>query len=118
MTSEKSIIDLIKKTKWKSFEKLHSIIKQKYVYIESKQLLEIRASNYTRDIKTLIKHNSKFYNKIYSSHRESYKMNILINSSDDYLISININISYQILESIPNESITSILSVLNLSSRN
>jgi ribosomal protein S17E len=112
MTSDQSIISLINKTKWKSFEKLNPIVKQKHPNITSKQLREIIASNITHDIKTPLKSHSKYFNKIFSNHRHSYQMDLLINNPTNYLVLININTRYVILKSIADRSTTSIVSAL------
>jgi hypothetical protein len=69
---DNSIISLIKQTKWKSFEKLYRIVKQKYPNITSKDLKYLIDNNIIHDIKTPIKYNSKFNNKIVSNHQHSY----------------------------------------------
>jgi hypothetical protein len=75
------IISLIKQTKWKSFEKLYPVAKQKYPNITSKHLKYLLDNNITHDIKIPIKQNSKYNNKIVSNHRHSYQMNIFLNNT-------------------------------------
>jgi hypothetical protein len=67
-----SIISFMKPTKWKSFKKLYPIVKQKYPNITSKHLKYPIDTNITHDIKTPIKYNSRFNNKIVSNRRHSY----------------------------------------------
>jgi ribosomal protein S17E len=112
MTSEQSIINLIKKTKWKSFETLYAIIKNKYHNITSKRVRNIINSNMTHNIKTHTEHNSKCYSKIFSNHIHSYQIDILINSPNSYIALINNNTQYAILESLTDRTITSILKAL------
>jgi hypothetical protein len=57
---DNNIISLIKQTKWKSFEKLYSIIKEKYPKITSKHLKYLIDNNITHDIKSPVKDNSKY----------------------------------------------------------
>jgi hypothetical protein len=118
-----SIISLIKKTKWKSFEKLYSIFNQKYPTITSKHLKYLIDNNITHDIKTHIKQNSKFNNKIVSNHRHSYEMDIFVNNNTKnntfststiysyYLILIN-NTRYVALYHLQNRSTTSVKNAL------
>jgi hypothetical protein len=81
----------------------------KYSNITSKQLKDLIDFNMTQDIKTSIKHNSKFFNKIYSNLRHSYQKDIRVNNFDDYLVIININTRFVVLESIPDKTTASIL---------
>jgi hypothetical protein len=76
---DNNIISLIKQTKWKSFEKLYPIVKEKYPNITSNHLKYLIDNNITHDIKTPIKSNSKFNNKIVCNHRHSYQMDIFVN---------------------------------------
>jgi hypothetical protein len=124
--NDNNIISLIKQTKWKSFEKLYPIIKQKYPKITSKHLKYLIDNNITHDIKTPIKQNSKFNNKIVSNHRHSYQMDIFVNRNTKnntnknssstiysyYLILININTRYVELYHLQNRSSTSLLNAL------
>jgi hypothetical protein len=121
------IISLIKQTKWKSFEKLYPIIKQKYPNITSKHLKYLFDNNITHDIKTPIKQNSKFNNKIVSNHRHSYQMDIYVNQTKNntntnssstppiypyYFILININTRYVELYHLQNRSSVSVKNAL------
>jgi hypothetical protein len=83
--NDTSIISLIKQTKWKSFEKLYPIIKQQYPNITSQRLKYLIDNNITHDLKTPIKYNSKFNNKILSNHRHSYQRDIFVNQSKNSL---------------------------------
>jgi hypothetical protein len=118
--NDNKIISLIKQTKWKSFEKLYPIVKQKYPKITSKHLKYLIDNNITHDIKTPIKSNSKFNNKIVSNHRHSDQMDIFVNNQAKnnissypyYLILININTRYVEILHLQNRSSTSILIAL------
>jgi hypothetical protein len=122
--NDTSIISFIKQTKWESFEKLYPIVKEKYPSITSKHLID---NNITLDIKTPIKYNSKFNNKIVINHRYSYQMDIFVNNSSSnaknntnisstiylyYLIRININTRYIELYHLGDRSATSVLNAL------
>jgi hypothetical protein len=99
-----NIISHIKLTKWKSFNKLYPIVKQKYPNITSKHRKYLLNNNITHDIKTPVKYNSKFNQKIVSNHRHSYQIDIFVNNTSNtsssstiypyYLILININTRY------------------------
>jgi murein L,D-transpeptidase YafK len=91
-------LQFYQENKIESYEKLYYIIKQKYPNITSKHLNDIIASNIPHDIKAAIKHNYKYFNKIFSNHKHSYQMDILIYIPDDYLVFININTRYAILD--------------------
>jgi hypothetical protein len=115
MNNDKNIISLIKQTKWKSFEKLYPISKQKYPNIKSNHLKYLIDNNYNHDIKTPRKYNSKIFNKIVSNHRHSYQMNIFVNNTKNnssstlyqyYLILISINTRYVELHHLKNRSST------------
>jgi hypothetical protein len=111
---------LIKQTKWKSFETLYPIVKQKYPNVTSKHLKYLIDNNITHDIKTPIKQNSKYNNKIVSNHRYSYQMDIFVNNTKNntstiysyYLILININTCYVELHHLQNRSSNSVLNAL------
>jgi hypothetical protein len=118
--NDNKIISLIKQTKWKSFEKLYPIVKPKYPKITSKHLKYLIDNNITHDIKTPIKQNSKYNNKIVSNHRHSSQMDIFLNNTKNntlniypyYLILININTRYVEIHHLQNRSSASILTAL------
>jgi hypothetical protein len=121
---DNNIISLIKQTKFKSFNKLYPIVKEKYPNITTKHLKYLIDNNITHDIKTLVKYNSKFNNKIVSNHRHSYQMDIFVNNTKNnssfststiypyYLILININTCYVELHHLQNRSSKSVKNVL------
>jgi hypothetical protein len=120
---DNNIISLIKQTKRKSFETLYPIVKQKYPKITSKHLKYLIDNINTHDIKTPVKQNSKFNNKIVSNHRHSYQMDIFVNNNTKnitdsstiypyYLILINITIRYVEIHHIQNRSSNSVLNAL------
>jgi hypothetical protein len=125
MNNDNKIISLIKQTKWKSLDKLYPIVKKKYPKITSKHLKYLLDNNITHDIKTPIKQNSKYNNKIVSNHRHSYQMDIFVNQTKNnicsstsssiypyYLILININTRYVEIHHLQNRSSTSVLNAL------
>jgi hypothetical protein len=120
-----SIIYLIKQTKWKTFEKLYPIIKQKYPNLTSKHLKYLIDNNITHDRKAPDKYNSQFNNKIVSNHRHSYQMDIYVNNTKNntssfstttiypyYLLLININTRYVELSHLQNRSSASVKNAL------
>jgi hypothetical protein len=123
--NDTSKISLIKQTKWKSFEKLYPIVKQQYPNITSKHLKYLIDNSITQDIKTPVKYNSKFNNKILSNHRHSYQMDIFVNKTKNntepsttsiiypnYLILINKNTLYVEIHHLQDGSSASVLTAL------
>jgi hypothetical protein len=104
MNNDTKIISLIKQTKWKSFEKLYPIVKQKYPKLTSKILKHLIDNNINHDIKTPVKYNSKFNKKIVSNHRHSYQMDIFVNNTKNnssFLHQLSIHIILFLLILIP-----------------
>jgi CRISPR/Cas system-associated endonuclease Cas1 len=105
---QQSIINIIKKTKDKSFEKLYCIITYKYPNITSIHLKDI----ITHNIKIHFIHNSKYFIQIFTNQRYSCQMNIIINTLNDYLVFISINTLFAVLKSIHNRLTTSMLNAI------
>jgi hypothetical protein len=117
---DNNVISLIKSSKWKSFNKLYPIVKEKYPNINRKHLHSLIANNITHDVKPSTKLNSKYFNKVYSNHRHSYQMDIFVNDCKHtdittflyYLILINNNTRVVKLIHTTDKSIKSVLPAL------
>jgi hypothetical protein len=118
--TDNNVISLIKSSKWKSFNKLYPIVKEKYPNINRKHLHSLIANNIIHDVKQPTKLNSKYFNKVYSNHGHSYQMYIFVNDCKHtdittfpyYLIFINLPNSVVKLIHITDRSIKSVLPAL------
>jgi hypothetical protein len=80
MNNNSNIITLIKKKQiGNNINKLSQIAKQKYLNITCTYLKYLIDNSISHGIKSPLKHDTTFNNKIVSTHRHSYQMNIFVN---------------------------------------
>jgi hypothetical protein len=113
---EDDVRSYLKKTRWRTFEKLYSRLKSRFPELTKKDIKRIVNTRVVHDVTNkTIKRNDKYLNKTFSNHTKAYFMDIFVNdltgslSETYYLIFINENTRYAVAYPITNKSVSSVL---------